>query len=209
MASSGSVQQTLVIDGERSTSSLNEPTSLTSSANSGKVMSFARVGMLLLGGNLLLLSIVVLETLYGFPIDEGQASKTAAKPLTLEQSMLSPASPYGQYKALADAHLFSPDLSQVAPVQAKQSAPAADPPPPQLLLLAAVLTPTLRMAVLSTKGPGEPTRILEGDVISGWRLSKIYPDHVVLQQGSRTFELYLADSATDPQSQKTNKTKAP
>jgi hypothetical protein len=101
-----------------------------------------------------------------------------------------------EYRAIADQNLFHPD--RIIPPEKK---PEAVLPKPEFVLYGTLITPDLRMAYLEDKKapvttPGRGTRqsaLKIGESLSGFRVTDIQNDKVILIRGEETLQVHLQE----------------
>jgi len=96
-------------------------------------------------------------------------------------------------QAFADINarpMFSPDRKAIAEPGASMTSGS----PPNIALVGVIMDPKDRMALIRTGASPLAGAFRLGADISGWRLTEIAADHIVLSQGASRDELRLEDN---------------
>lgn len=142
--------------------------------------------------------------LYGFlfPRLEKEVSFVVLPPIkkpaekTPDEALKTQALSPQEYRAIADQNLFHPD--RIIPPEKK---PEAVLPKPEFVLYGTLITPDLKMAYLedkkapvTTPGRGNRQSALKiGESLSGFRVTEIQTDKVILIRGEETLQVHLQE----------------
>ncbi len=147
--------------------------------------SVAQLG--LAGINLLLAGLLIF--LIAAPLTEFAPPAVRLKPRSRPISMAPPtATPSPEAFADIDAHpLFNPDRKPIAASATAQATQA----PPDIVLVGIILDSRDRMALIRTPAAPLATAFHMGATISGWEVTDIAADHIVLSAGGARDEIRL------------------
>ena len=131
-----------------------------------------------------------MSPLLSFPLSRNRRRRTLDE--ALKTQTLSPQ----EYRAIADQNLFHPD--RIIPPEKK---PESVLPKPEFVLYGTLITPDLKMAYLEDKKapvttPGRGTRqsaLKIGESLSGFRVTEIQADKVILTRGEETIQVLLQE----------------
>jgi len=104
-----------------------------------------------------------------------------------------PSPPPNAFDAINDRPLFKPDRKPVTTAAETAAAPA---PPPTVSLIGVIIDGQRQLAMLRV--PESPLAVSAsvGDEVQGWRVTAVYPDHVVLRLN--TTEITVGLNANRP-----------
>ncbi|MBL6854210.1 MAG: hypothetical protein ISQ86_12550 [Alphaproteobacteria bacterium] len=105
-------------------------------------------------------------------------TRVAVPPLPLAN----PSLPIEAFDVINARPLFKPDRKPVPPPPTPAEAAAAPPPPPTLSLVGVIIDGSRQLALLRV--PQSPLAVSAsvGDDVAGWRVTAVYPDHIVLRR---------------------------
>lgn len=122
-------------------------------------------------------------------------TRIAVAPLPLAN----PSQPVGAFDVINARPLFKPDRKPVPPPPTPGEAVAAPPPPPTLSLVGVIIDGSRQLALLRV--PQSPLAVSAsvGDDVAGWRVTAVYPDHIVLRRDTAEMTFSLnGNRPTDP-----------
>lgn len=93
------------------------------------------------------------------------------------------------YEIIAERPIVQPERRPYAlPAVAAPAPPPAPPPPPPAIraytVVGVVVSGDRRLAWVKAPSASSTARIAEGDVIQGWRVKRITPEHVTFEAGA-------------------------
>ncbi|HEY1630512.1 MAG TPA: hypothetical protein VGF56_04315 [Rhizomicrobium sp.] len=110
--------------------------------------------------------------------------------------------PVSAFDDINDRPLFLPSRKPIAaPVAAAGSAPAGPPPLPQVALVGVLLDGQNSVAEVKLNGAAFSQAMRVGDVLGGWQIGGIGPDHISLRSGTFTQDVRMDAHAGPPQQQ--------
>lgn len=151
-----------------------------------------RRNLVLINGFLIVLCLVLVERIYHVwnehertpasgPVSEKPALLTECKPVVRQLS------PRNVYQVVAEKDLFRPERTEWKPPVAAKEIEAAKKPAPQITVFGIVIAGDRRQAwIQDPKAAGKLRKIVEGEEMDGWKVSKISPNDVSLTCGAET-----------------------
>jgi type II secretory pathway component PulC len=91
-----------------------------------------------------------------------------------------------RYAVIVERPLFSPSRQRRSAQPSGASAPSLN-----LSLFGVVISTDQQIALVELGADGDPLRVKQGDEISGWRVARIEPDRILIQQDMMERELLL------------------
>jgi hypothetical protein len=111
------------------------------------------------------------------------------RPVVLEATSISTPPPQA-FADIGDRPMFSPDRKAIV----EPNASAAGGTPPNIALVGVIMDPRERMALIRTPGSPLAEAFRLGADVSGWTVTEIAGDHIVLSFGASRDEIRLEDN---------------
>jgi hypothetical protein len=155
----------------------------------------------LLGCSALLAGVLLLQLRTGPPRSDVEVlpSPAATADVTSLAGKPAPFPPLQEFSEIVERPLFDGSRRPFEPPEptaqtAVTPRPPPPTPPPRITLIGVVITPQSRSALLLDELRRELIRASVGTSVSGWELSEVSPEGVVLRQGQRTHRLDLIEN---------------
>ena len=103
----------------------------------------------------------------------------------------------GQLGATRERPLFAPDRRQPSAAVVVSHVPPPPPDPPKLSLSGVVVDKNEPIAVIRSDPSGKPTHVRVGDMVSGWRVTQIDKQRLVISLDGRSATVMMFKSDHD------------